>query len=136
MKLYNALIKKNSEGKISDIIILKDGFSMTAFLFSALWFLYHKMRKEFAVLLIANFVFAFAGKYHFLSGFDEMFLQLSFFFVIALNANYWLVDDLKKRGYEFVGLVFGSSASNAKLRFIENLKSDNLLESVELANLN
>jgi len=135
MKLYNALVKKSQEGKIEDILLFKEGFSMMAFLFSAFWFLYHKMRKEFFVLLAANFVFAFAGKMNFLSGFDEFFLQISFFFIIALNANYWLVDDLKKRGYEFVGLVFGSDAANARMRFVENLKADNLLESVELTNL-
>ncbi len=135
MKLYNALVKKNEAGKIEDILLFKEGFSMMAFLFSAFWFLYHKMRKEFLVLLAANFAFAFAGKLNFLSGFDELFLQLAFFFIIALNANYWLVDDLKKRGYEFVGLVFGSDAADAKIRFVEGLKSDNLLESVEFANL-
>lgn len=135
MKLYNALVKKSQEEKIEDILLFKEGFSMMAFLFSAFWFLYHKMRKEFFVLLAANFVFVFAGGMNFLSGFEEFFLQISFFFIIALNANYWLVDDLKKRGYEFVGLVFGSDAANARMRFVENLKADNLLESVELTNL-
>lgn len=135
MKLYNALIKKNFEGKIEDIVLFKEGFSMMAFLFSAFWFLYHKMRKEFVVMLVANFVFAFAGKYNFLSGFDEFCLQVAFFLIVALNANYWLVDDLKKRGYEFVGLVFGSNVADARVRFIKNLEDEKLLESVELANL-
>ena len=132
MKLYNALIKKNQEGKIEDIALLKEGFSLTAFLFSALWFLYHKMRKEFLVLLLANIVFLYAGKLNFLSGFDKFCLEIAFFFVVAFNANYWLVDDMKKRGYEFVGLVFGSDAADAKLRFVENLQADHLINSVEL----
>lgn len=135
MKLYNTLIKKNHEGKIEDILLLKEGFSLMAFLFSAFWFLYHKMRKEFVVLLLANFAFTFAQKLNFLSGFDEMCLQMAFFFVVALNANYWLVDDLKKRGYEFTGVVFGANITDARMRFIDNLKSENLLESVDLANL-
>jgi hypothetical protein len=135
MKLYNALIKKNQEGKIEDIILLKEGFSMMAFLFSAFWFLYHKMRKESFILFAASFVFASAGKMNFLSGFDGFFLQMSFFFIVALNANYWLVDDLKKRGYEFVGLVFGTDAANAKMRFVASLKDDNLLDRIELTNL-
>jgi hypothetical protein len=135
MKLYNALIKKNFAGKIEDIVLFKEGFSMMAFLFSAFWFLYHKMRKEFLIMLVANFVFAFAGKYNFLSGFDEVCLQIAFFLVVALNSNYWLVDDLKKRGYEFVGLVFGSDAADARMRFVKNLEDEKLLESVELANL-
>ncbi len=132
MKLYNALIKKNQTGKIEDIILLQEGFSIMAFLFSAFWFLYHKMRKEFFVLLAVNIVFVCFAKFNFLSGFDEFCLKMSLFFIIALNANYWLVDDLKKRGYEFVGLVFGSDSANAKMRFVENLKADHLLDSIEL----
>ncbi|NBV06229.1 MAG: DUF2628 domain-containing protein [Proteobacteria bacterium] len=132
MKLYNALIKKNQEGKIAEVVLLKEGFSIWAFLFSAFWFLYHKMRKEFLVLLLVNFVFVFTKKLNFLSGFDNFFLEMAFFFIIALNANYWLVDAMKKRGYEFVGLVFGSDAANAKMRFVENLKSENLLDLVDL----
>ncbi len=135
MKLYNALIKKNFEGKIEDIILFKEGFSWMAFLFSAFWFLYHKMRKEFFVMLAANFVFAFAGKLNFLSGFDGVCLQIAFFFVVALNANYWLVDDLKKRGYEFVGLVFGNDLAEARKNFVVGLKDENLLTNLELANL-
>lgn len=106
-----------------------------AFLFSAVWFLYHGMRREFWILLAANFVFASAGKYNFLSGFDSIFLQIAFFFIIALNANYWLTEDLRKRGYEFVGLVFGKDSQDAKVRFVEGLRAENLLDSVDLVNL-
>ncbi len=133
MKLYNALIKKNHEGKIEDILLLREGFSVMAFLFSAFWFLYHKMRREFLVLLVVNFAFAFAQKLNFLSGFDEMCLQMAFFFVVALNANYWLMDDLKKRGYEFAGLVFGNDVASARMRLFDNLRAENMLGSFELA---
>ena len=132
MKLYNALVKKNNEGKIEDIILRQEGFSKMAFLFSTFWFLYHGMRKEFFVLLVANIVFAFSEKVCVLSGFDEFCLEISFFFVIALNANYWLTDHLKKKGYEFVGLVFANDIANAKMRFAENLKADNMLDLVDL----
>jgi hypothetical protein len=42
--------------------------------------------------------------------------------MIALNANNWLCDNLKKKGYEFVGIVFGSNGTNAKLRFVQKLQ--------------
>ena len=132
MKLYNALIKKSDTGKIEDIVLLKDGFSIWAFFFSALWFLYHKMRKEFCILLVVNIAFAFSDKVCLLSGFDEFCLQMAFFFIIALNANYWLVDDLRKRGYEFVGMVFGTDDANARMRFVENLQADKILDSLDI----
>jgi hypothetical protein len=122
MKLYNALIKKNEEGKIADVVLLKEGFSFFAFLFSGLWFLYHRMWVEFLALILINITFAFLG--NFSSDFDKIFLEVAFIFILAINANHWLCDHLRKKNYQFVGLVFGTNCENAKLRFIKNFESD------------
>ncbi len=122
MKIYNALIKKTSEGKIEDIVLLKEGFSFSAFFFSGFWFLYHKMWKEFFVLAVINILFIFFAKIS--SDFDKASLEIAFLFIIALNANYWLCEHLKNKNYEFIGLVFGDNESSAKLRFIKNFEAD------------
>jgi hypothetical protein len=129
MKLYNALIKKNKSDKIEDIILLKEGFSFSAFIFSGLWFFYHRMWRELFALIIINIAFVSLGKI--LSDFDQSFLEISFLIIIALNANYWLCESLIKKNYEFAGLVFGRDLDEAKLNFITNLKeslSSNLEE--------
>ncbi len=122
MKLYSALIKKNKEGKIADIVLLKEGFSFFAFLFGPFWFLYHKMWQEFLLLLAINIAFAIFGEIA--PGGDKIFLEIALAFTVALNATYWFCEHLKKRNYEFVGLVFGSNFANAKLRFVQNLSAD------------
>lgn len=122
MKIYNALIKKSREGKIEDVVVLKEGFSFPAFFFSGLWFLYHRMWHEFFVLLLI--ILLFGSSNSLLSGFDKGFLQFAFFLIIALNANYWRCEHLKKNGYEFVGLVFGTDLDNAKLRFVSKYEVD------------
>jgi len=134
MKLYNALIKKNKEGKIEDVILLKEGFSWLAFFFSIFWFLYHKMWKESFALLVVNVVFAALDTNAILSGFNKILVELLFTFVIALNANYWLVENLKTRGYEFVGLTFGDDCANAKMRFVKNLTDECKSDSLEFDN--
>ena len=100
MKIYNALIKKNKEGKIEDVILLKEGFSFFAFLFSGLWFLYHKMWSEFLAILLVNFLIAYME--NFSPAIDKILLEISFIFLVALNANYWLCEHLKKKDYNFV----------------------------------
>ncbi len=120
MKIYNALIKKNQSGKIEDIILLKEGFSFTAFLFSGLWFLYHKMWCEFLALLLINIAFGFLDD--FLSDSDKIILQISYIFIVALNANYWLCENLKKKNYQLAGVVFGQNEVEAKLRFIDKFE--------------
>ncbi len=122
MQLYNVLVKKNSEEKIEDIVLIKDGFSWLAFLFSGIWFFYYRMWKELFVLIAVNFAFIFFSKIS--SGFDRALLEIAFFFLVALNANYWRIDHLKKKKYEFIGLAFGNSRVDAKLRFVESFDGE------------
>ncbi len=118
MKLYSALIKKNEEGKISDAKLLKEGFSFFAFLAGPLWFFYHKMWREFFALLLTDVALGL------FVGFDQVFLEISLAFIVALNANYWLAENLKKKNYQFTGLVFGENLTAANLRFAQNFDTD------------
>ena len=118
MKLYSALIKKDSAGKIEDIALPKEGFSFYAFIFSGLWFLYHKMWREALLVALLNCVFIFLGK--FLSNFDYVSLEIIFAFMIAINANAWLFEHLKKKNYTFVGVIFGNNLAGARVNFLKN----------------
>lgn len=121
MKPYSALIKKNLSGQIEDIVLLKDGFSWSALFFSNLWFLYHKMWREFLVITCFTIVLSILFSS---SSFDKFSLQFSLTFLVALNANYWLCEFLRKRkNYEFVGLIFADNLFTAKLRLIKNLEN-------------
>jgi hypothetical protein len=133
MKLYSVFIKKNDSKKVEDIALIKEGFSFAALLFSNFWFLYHKMWREFFVLALVNFVFVYF--FTLLPDFDKVFLQAAFVFIVALNANYWLCEGLKKKNYQFVGLVFGSDLTSAKIRFLENLQADCTEHDFELYQL-
>ena len=37
MKIYNVFIKEDKSGKIEDVVVLKDGFSLVAFIFTPLF---------------------------------------------------------------------------------------------------
>lgn len=131
MKLYSALIKKNKEGKIEDVRLIKEGFSYLSFFFHIFWFLYQKMWKEFASLCVVTIGFLLLQESNIVYGSSNLLLFLLFTFILGVNANYWLLESLKKRGYEFHGLVFGSSQVSAKMRFIKNLENES--ESVDCA---
>ena len=46
--------------------------------------------------------------------------------MIALNSKTWYIDFLTKhKKYSFVGVAFGSSAIEAKIKIIEQLKLNN-----------
>ena len=123
MKPYNALIKKDKSGKIENFVLLKEGFSFSAFLFSGLWFLYHKMGREFLLLILLNCAFALLGKI--LSNVDHFLLTFAFAFMVALNANSWLSENLQKKNYEFAGLIFAENLIDAKKRFVKSFEDQN-----------
>lgn len=122
MKLYSVLVKKNPAEKVEDIVLLKDGFSWLAFFFSGLWFLYYRMWKELLALVVANISFVFLAKIS--SNLDLFLLEIAFLIMVALNANYWRTEHLKKKGYEFVGITFGSSRIDAKLHFVDSIEDE------------
>ncbi len=124
MKTYSALVKKSDEGKISDIVLIKDGFSFFAFLFTAFWFLYHKMRKEFIILIIFGVLLSL------FEGTNGILLQVAFSFVIAINANYWFCEYLTKEGYEFIGIFFGVNKEEALLKAVDEIKHEVLDDSI------
>lgn len=122
MKSYSVFLKKNKSEKITDVILLREGFSWPAFCFSNLWFLYQKMWREFLALSLINLIFAILLST--LSSFDKIFLEISLVFVVAINGNYWLAEHLKRKGYEFSGIVFGEDMIVAKIRFLKGLTSE------------
>ena len=118
------LIKKNKEGKIEDVRLIKEGFSYLSFIFNIFWFLYQKMWKESAALLMVAIGFLIFEESKFIYGPSNILFAVIFIFMLAVNANHWLLEALKKRGYEFRGLVFGSSQIVAKMRFIKNIEEE------------
>ena len=122
MTTYSALVKKNSQGEVEDLVLLKEGFCFRAFIFNGLWFLYHKMWKEIIALILINIAFTLFTKIFSYS--DKIILELAFIFIVALNANYWLSSNLKKRGYEFIGMAFGNDILSAKFDLLRNYDLD------------
>jgi hypothetical protein len=122
MRLYNALIKRNSEEKIEDVILLKEGFSLLALCFGPLWFLSRKMWNEFFIIIAFNATFAFFT--NIFSKSDKILIEILFAFIIAVNANYWFGEHLRKKNYQFIGLIFGSSKSNAQLNFAQSFQTN------------
>jgi hypothetical protein len=119
MKLYNSYIKKTEKDDIIDLIFIKNGFSFPAFFFNLLWFLYHKMMRGLILVIIIDiFLIKIYGIYK-ASATDILLAFISTSLIIAANANYWYGKGLKKKGYEFIGCVFGENKEAAKLRFVE-----------------
>lgn len=81
------------------------------------------MGREFLLLILLNFAFALLGKI--LLDDDHFLLALAFAFMIALNANNWLSENLQKKNYEFAGLIFAENLTDAKKCFVKSFEDQN-----------
>jgi hypothetical protein len=124
MKLFNIYIKKSENQAIEDLAVIKNGFSIFAFLFNILWFLQHKMWRESIALIVVNAVFGFVFHRDWFGTLDMFGLEFGLALIIGLNANYWYEQNLLAQKYQFVGCVFGKNRDEAKLRFISNCFKD------------
>jgi len=124
MKSYNILIKKNQNNKIDNIVLIKEGFSFYALVFSVFWFLYHKMYKEFAILLLVALSISVLGNLH--PDFDKVIIDILMSVIIAINANHWRENHLKKEGYEFVDVIFGKDKEEAQINFLNQTSINKL----------
>ena len=122
MKLYKGLVKFDKKGKIEDIVVVDDSFSWKAFFLNPLWFLFHKMWIEFSFFSFAIILFIYVlsfGAYNFL-------MQISLFFMVALNSKTWYEDFLvKRKNYLFLAMIFGNNKTEAKIKFINQISLKN-----------
>lgn len=124
MKLYNALIKKDKNNKIEDVILLEEGFSFAVFLFNGLWFLFHKMWANAAVIFAINYVLQSLEKTSMLSKIDLMFLEFAFLIIIAHNANHWFGEHLLRLGYQISGFILAENKAEARIKAVQSLYVD------------
>ena len=124
MKLFNIYTKKSKNNPIEDLIAVGNCFSFSAFLFSFLWFLQHKMWKESITVLVINIIFGIVIHRGWFSSYDAIIIELGLLLIIGLNAQYWYEQNLLGQDYQFIGCVFGKNKDEAKLRFISNCFKD------------
>jgi hypothetical protein len=123
MTIYNIYLKKTTADKIEDIICIKDGFSWPAFLFGPLWFAYHKMFKEFLILIIINILINNFQSSNLLGNLDILLLQFGFSILIANNANFWRIQSLAHQNYQFSASIVSDSSQEALAKFIKHFLS-------------
>ncbi|ADE29834.1 DUF2628 domain-containing protein [Rickettsia prowazekii] len=111
MNIYAIYI--NSTQKNNNFIILEEGFSWIAALFSIFWALYHKMWIVVAITVIANIIATtIIVDFKFIF---QIFLILSFgFFAADIRENY-----LNRNNYQLEDIIIANSRIEAELKFLE-----------------
>jgi hypothetical protein len=119
MKIYRMLLKRNINGKIEDLEVIQNGFSIFALIFQIPYLLYNKMWSMVCFFSCLFIILGFT--------FNIFLISIGYIIVclyISLNFANWKFKKLISNGYEFLGYSEGNSKKDAKERFLENLNRD------------
>ncbi len=103
----------------SEFVVIKEGFCWPAFVFTALWALWHRMWLAFALLVAAGVALDVAIR---LSGADDvsaLALGLGYSLLIGFGANDWRRRALARSGRGLKGVVAASDVEAALHRYID-----------------
>ena len=96
--------------------MIRDGFSFPAFVFAPLWLLWHRMWIEAALVFAAGLIIAEAAERAGLGAAGSLVsLILSLF--IALEGQRLYAWALRRRGWDYWGVVDAGSAVDAEARY-------------------
>ena len=116
MASYLILEPAATTDKAEKAIIVRDGFSIPAFILPLLWFLWHRMWLEALAFLVVGVLLAGLGQ---LPGFTMLAPLLSVFLyvLIGLEAQALRIASLRRRGWEVWGVVEAGNRDEAELRY-------------------
>ncbi|KFB08496.1 DUF2628 domain-containing protein [Nitratireductor basaltis] len=100
-----------------EAIVLRDGFSLAAFLLTIFWFLWHRMWLEALAALVVALAATALGTFTGLPILGTLF-SLLVSLLIGLEARNLRVLNLRRRGWRLVSVVDAANASEAELRYV------------------
>jgi hypothetical protein len=125
MKTYKIYIKKDKKGVFEDVLLIKEGFIFSAFIFNIFWLLYKKIFK-IALIIFAIFLamILIEERYPAYSAFLAP-IQLGVLFYIGSEGSDWFGKTLERKGYNFLGYSSGKNSQEARLRFLDKINEKN-----------
>lgn len=103
-------------------IFVKEHTSITAFLFTILWTLYHRLWRTSLLLGILYSLLSTANHYSYISDAQSILLCLIIMLYCAFSACDWLQTSLQAKGYKQNTVIMAKDMLSAQQRFYDNFK--------------
>jgi len=119
MRVYTVHLRPGSDRPDRDAVLVKEGFCWPAFFFSLPWALWHRMWLTAILFLAAALLAEVAGEALGLDALSASALSLAMALFIGWGANDLRRHSLKRRGYDFAGLVAATGEDAAARRWFD-----------------
>ena len=117
MRLYS--VHQPPDGGPEDLVLVRDGFSFWAFLFTVLWALWNRLWWEAAGLFVIWVVLSLIMNWLGADDFTQLMISLGFQVLVGFEARDLQRWALKRRGWDELGVVSGNSQEAAERRFLD-----------------
>ena len=132
MKIYKFFLKKDKNGKIKDMQVVKEGFNFYVIIFQFFYLIYLRLWKHAIILFVIMMFSNIIVKYNL--NFIAIPLQISVLLYYAFELDDLVAINLVKNKYEYLGKSFGNDPDEAKLNFLKeldkNYSGDDKLEKI------
>jgi hypothetical protein len=119
VRVYTAHYRPTSPPPDRDIVLVKEGFCWPAFVFSALWALFHRMWIEAAALLAVSLGLELAVDLAGLAPLGASAAGLGLSLLIGFVANDLRRWHLERRGFRTAAVVAGGDEDSALARLVD-----------------
>ena len=103
----------------SEFIVIKEGFSWPAFIFTALWAIRHRMWLVFVLLLVTGMALELALVILGADNIATLSISLGYALLVGYGANDWWRWSLARRGTAQMGIISAINSETALHHYID-----------------
>ncbi len=115
--LQNPNISHNGDYANGNTILVKDGFSWTALIFTPFWLMFHGMWLIFVMYIGVTFSFYALAEFRVISPDIIFWLNVSVSIIFAFEANFLRKWTLERKNYQRIGVSLGANIREAEVNF-------------------
>jgi hypothetical protein len=119
MRLYTVHIRRTSRDPDRDVVLVREGFSWGAFLFTVLWALWRRLWLAAFLILLGALVLDSVAALARLDPVGEAVLSLAYALYIGFAGNDWRRRALARRGYDEQAAVGAADLGDAERRYFD-----------------
>ncbi|MCH7935860.1 MAG: DUF2628 domain-containing protein [Proteobacteria bacterium] len=120
MRFYSVHLRRHGLDPDRDIVLVKEGFSWPALLFSFLWALWHRLWLAAAAIFLAVTTLNAAVYWLRPDALSQAALSLGLGVIVGYLGNDFRRRKLTKLGFAFAGAVSGDDPDQALRRYLDN----------------
>jgi hypothetical protein len=119
MRLYTVHIRRPSRAPDREAVLVREGFSWGAFLFTVLWALWHRLWLAAFLLVLTALALSVAVELAGLDPASEAALTLAFLLFVGFAGNDWRRRRLARRGFEETAVIAAGDLVEAERRYFD-----------------